>query len=490
MIKLTNLLNETIINEQGRRRAAGYDSFTNADSTNDDPFKPDVPTLTGMGGMKRGEFDVLFAAANDGVGAVFRRNVRWLKQMIKVSADIETRKGLSTKPARWLGLIFGVGGVKSNLIYPDSAKTEPTSTPGEPSSTVINIDPLTVTDPFEFDKVLDAGKLQLIGNAQTLIDSFINNILSVKETYGADVYAEYIQFLKDSKPMVNGYASRDGNPAQKVQGKYVPCRGAGDGTRGAYDKCLSQKRAEAIRDYIESKVPDLAGVFQPIGKGQTVDFGGTSWPSPGATPSTSKPNRRFDVQLPTFNTARAIPAPQPVIQPAPPVSVTKQTTKRTWADWGITDKIGNDPIIWNIGTALNLPDATLQIPVAIDENSGRIILTAQVRRMLKDDHNVDLSKYLYSAPVVAVSPPTWDVRLTQNGVTVKQKGGSNTTTFTLNTWELTSGQSKASNLDLYVATQGTVFAVTNQTAKGWIVGEMSAAIINATRIVDNPRAGK
>lgn len=488
MIKLTTLLNEQPKNNYG------YDSFTNADSTNDDPFKPDVPTLTGMGGMKRGEFDVLFAAANDGVGAVFRRNVRWLKQMIKVSADIETRKGLSTKPARWLGLIFGVGGVKSNLIYPDSAKTEPTSTPGEPSSTVINIDPLTVTDPFEFDKVAAAdGKLQISAAALAAIDTFIESIGNIKTTYGDDVYKEYIQFLIDSKPFIIGYASRDANPSQQVQGKYSPCRGAidseGKKTRGAYNKCLSQKRAEAIRGYIESKLPELAGAFQPVGKGETVDKG-TSWPSPGATPSTSKPNRRFEVQLPTFNTSRSIPAPKPVIQPAPPVNVTKQTTKRTWADWGITDKIGNDPIIWNIGAALNLPDATLQIPVAIDENSGRIILTAQVRRMLKDDHNVDLSKYLYSAPVVAVSPPTWDVRLTQNGVTVKQKGGSNTTPFTLNTWELTSGQSKASNLDLYVATQGTVFAVTNQTPKGWIIGEMSAAIINATRIVDNPKAGK
>lgn len=488
MIKLTTLLNEQ------PKKNYGYDSFTNADSTNDDPFKPDVPTLTGMGGMKRGEFDVLFAAANDGVGAVFRRNVRWLKQMIKVSADIETRKGLSTKPARWLGLIFGVGGVKSNLIYPDSAKTKPTSTPGEPSSTVINIDPLTITDPFEFDKVATAdGKLEISANALTAINTFIEAVLNIKTTYGDDVYKEYIQFLIDSKPFITGYASRDANPAQQIQGKYSPCRTAVDSegkkTRGAYNKCLSQKRAEAIRSYIESKLPELAGAFQPVGKGEIADQG-ISWPSPGATSETSKPNRRFEVQLPTFNTARSIPAPKPVIQPAPPVSVTKQTTKRTWADWGITDKIGNDPIIWNIGTALNLPDATLQIPVGIDENSGRIILTAQVRRMLKDDHNVDLTKYLYAAPVVALSPPTWDVRLTQNGVTVKQKGGSNTTTFTLDTWELTSGQSKASNLDLYVATQGTVFAVTNQTAKGWIIGEMSAAIINATRIVDNPKAGK
>jgi hypothetical protein len=484
MIKLTTLLNEQ------PKKNYGYDSFTNADVTNDDPFKPDVPTLMGLGGVKRGEFDVLFAAANDGVGAVFRRNVKWLKQMIKVSADIEVRRGLSSKPSRWLGLIFSTGGVKNNLIFPEGSKDKPgTVTPDEPKTNVIEIEPLTVTDPYKFDQVLTNGKLELIGNAQTLLDTFIDTILKVKETYGADIYAEYIQFLKDSKPMINGYASRDGNPKQKVQGKYQPCRGAGDGTRGAYDKCLSQKRADAIRDYIESKIPELAGVFQPIGKGQTVEFGGTSWPSPTATTETSKPNRRFDVQLPTFNTSRSIPAPEPVVTPGTPAaSVPKQTTKRTWADWGVTWKTGNDPLIWNIGEALNLPDTTLQVPVGFDENSGRIVLIPDIRRMLENDYNIDLRKYLHLAPVVAVSTPTWNIKLTKDGVTITQ-GGENTTPFTLDTWELTNNQTKA-NLDTYVATQGTVFVVTNQTSAGWIIGEMRAVIINATRIVNDPRPGK
>ena len=108
--------------------------------------------------------------------------------------------------------------------------------------------------------------------------------------------------------------------------------------------------------------------------------------------------------------------------------------------------------------------------------------------MLENDYNIDLRKYLHLAPVVAVSTPTWNIKLTKDGVTITQ-GGENTTPFTLDTWELTNNQTKA-NLDTYVATQGTVFVVTNQTSAGWIIGEMRAVIINATRIVNDPRPGK
>lgn len=468
MIKLTNLLVENNLNE-------------------DDLF-PSVPTLKGLGGVKRGEFDINFSAANDGVGCVFRRNVPWLKKMIKVSANIETRRGLSTKPTKWLGLIFGITAIKDNIISPELSTPLPPEPPG-PSVVKIDIDPLTVTDPFEFDKVAAAdGKLQISAAALAAINTFIDAVLNIKTTYGDDVYKEYIQFLIDSKPFITGYASIDANPKQTVQGRYGPCRGAIDSerkkTRGAYNKCLSQKRAEAIRGYIESKLPELAGAFQPVGNGETVKFGGTSWPSPGATSETSKPNRRFEVQLPSFNTKRTIPAPAPP-PPLPTPPIPKQKTKKTWADWGITYKTGN-PDIWNIGEALNLPDKTLQVPIAWDDNSGRHILLNETIRDLRENYKIDLRNYLPSAPNLKFQPKFWDIKLSSSGVEVTQIGGGGLT-FNLNTWVLTSGQSKMSNLDLYVATQGTVFVVTNTIQQGWIIGEMSAAIINATRIVNAPK---
>ena len=148
-------------------------------------------------------------------------------------------------------------------------------------------------EPFIFDTI------QLQQDSIDSINMFVSQIKEVSSTYGEDMYNKYINFLKQNPITVLAYSSIDGDPKQKVQGKYGPCRGYGDGTRGQYNLCLSQGRADEIAKILNEKLPEI-GNFVGKGMGETDEFDpGKKWPNSKSTDETL-PNRRFMVNLPTF----------------------------------------------------------------------------------------------------------------------------------------------------------------------------------------------
>jgi len=148
-------------------------------------------------------------------------------------------------------------------------------------------------EPFIFDTI------QLQQESIDSINMFVSQINEVKTNYGEDIYNKYINFLKQNPVTVLAYSSIDGDPNQKVQGKYGPCRGYGDGTRGQYNLCLSQGRADEIAKILNERLPEI-GNFVGKGMGETDKFApGKKWPNSKSTNETLK-NRRFMVNLPTF----------------------------------------------------------------------------------------------------------------------------------------------------------------------------------------------
>jgi hypothetical protein len=132
------------------------------------------------------------------------------------------------------------------------------------------------------------------------IDEFVSKIEDVKNKYGNEVYQKYIQFLKSNPIIVNAYSSINADPSKKMSGKVQACKGYGDGTRGQYNLCLSQKRAEVIANELNSRLPQL-GNFKGVGMGETDKFDkGKKWPTFTSDKDTLL-NRRFEVILPNFS---------------------------------------------------------------------------------------------------------------------------------------------------------------------------------------------
>lgn len=148
-------------------------------------------------------------------------------------------------------------------------------------------------EPFIFDTI------NLQQESIDNIDAFISQINNIKTTYGEEIYQKYINFLKENPLQVLAYSSIDADSNEKVQGKYGPCRGYGDGTRGQYNLCLSQARADEIAKILNEKLPEI-GNFVGKGMGETKEFG-PGWTKEKPTKTTETlPNRRFEVKLPTF----------------------------------------------------------------------------------------------------------------------------------------------------------------------------------------------
>ena len=150
------------------------------------------------------------------------------------------------------------------------------------------------TEPF----VLDSTEIH--PDSVGKIDEFVSTIEDVKNKYGNEVYQKYIQFLKSNPIIVNAYSSINADPSKKMSGKVQACKGYGDGTRGQYNLCLSQKRAEVIANKLNSALPQL-GNFKGVGMGETDKFDkGKKWPTFTSDKDTLL-NRRFEVKLPNFS---------------------------------------------------------------------------------------------------------------------------------------------------------------------------------------------
>ena len=101
---------------------------------------------------------------------------------------------------------------------------------------------------------------------------------------------------------MNGFASRDNDPNEKVQGKFSGCRGYGDGTRGQYNLCLSEERAKKVAEDLQEIFNSL-GINVTIkskGYGETSKFG-PAWSKEKPTkPKDTQPNRRITFNIPKY----------------------------------------------------------------------------------------------------------------------------------------------------------------------------------------------
>ena len=168
---------------------------------------------------------------------------------------------------------------------------------GEPESKPINdIASITLnnqgSEPFKYDKT------DLTKESIQQIDEFVVDIKEINKKYGIPTYNKYIDILKKNPINVLAYASIDGESNAIDHGTYLDCRGYGNGTRGQYNLCLSQARADKIAKILNEKLPEI-GNFVGKGMGETNNFG-PGWTKEKPTTNTETlPNRKFEVKLPT-----------------------------------------------------------------------------------------------------------------------------------------------------------------------------------------------
>jgi outer membrane protein OmpA-like peptidoglycan-associated protein len=86
--------------------------------------------------------------------------------------------------------------------------------------------------------------------------------------------------ILDTNVVVKGFASSDGDPSSNQIGKLQACQNTK--TRGEYDKCLSQKRADLIAKTLNNYLSNIE-VEQPTGKvtvGSLYQRGVENWANP------------------------------------------------------------------------------------------------------------------------------------------------------------------------------------------------------------------
>ena len=173
-----------------------------------------------------------------------------------------------------------------------STPTTPTPPPDKP---VVDRLEMALMDMFKFDEIEFTNP----GEAQNKINDFISQL----KGYGTKFNTNENNFKKhiiNSKPIVFGYASRDQDPAEKITGKFTPCKG--EPTRGDYNRCLSQHRADKVAEMINTGLEGTGmNVFTAKGMGETDKFApGKKWPEVKDNTQTA-PNRRVYTFIPPFS---------------------------------------------------------------------------------------------------------------------------------------------------------------------------------------------
>jgi outer membrane protein OmpA-like peptidoglycan-associated protein len=168
-------------------------------------------------------------------------------------------------------------------LYPGARPGTKITSGGTPKKTTqspVNIN-LDITEPFVFDKT------ELTPDAQIKIDKFITDLST-----NLKKYPKYGEFLLQNVPLVVAYSSRDKDPNDTVIGKLPACQSSK--TRGDYNLCLSKQRAITIAKMIKEKT----GVdMNPIGKGETTEFGSGWTKEKPTTNKETQPNRRFSIKI-------------------------------------------------------------------------------------------------------------------------------------------------------------------------------------------------
>ena len=118
----------------------------------------------------------------------------------------------------------------------------------------------------------------------------------------------YIQKLNNTPITVTAYASRDDDPSEspyytdetKIK-LHQSC--IGENTRGEYNQCLSDERAQAVVDYLSTTVSDIFGgvTFNSVGGGENCDSG-NCWTKgkKNHKSATTQFDRRFELTLPAL----------------------------------------------------------------------------------------------------------------------------------------------------------------------------------------------
>ena len=170
-------------------------------------------------------------------------------------------------------------------------KTPPPSTGTTTSDTRINLS-FSLVDVFKFDETSFVDE----GTALGQIDTFVNTINDGFKKYGEELSQHIMKF----EPAIVGYASIDADPNEKITGKFAACKSKP--TRGEYNKCLSEFRAEKISKIINDKLTGTNVSLKFFGAGETTKFGpGWTKEKPTTTKETA-PNRRFTLTpIPPFS---------------------------------------------------------------------------------------------------------------------------------------------------------------------------------------------
>lgn len=152
---------------------------------------------------------------------------------------------------------------------------------------------LDLVDVFEFDTI----DMKDPSGYQDVLNKFKKDlVIGLKEMTGLK------EFLEKQNLVVKGYASRDDNPNDTVQGKFSGCRGYGDGTRGQYNLCLSEERAKKVAEDLQ-EIFNTLGINVTIkskGHGETSKFG-PAWSKENPTkPDETQGNRRVTFNIPKY----------------------------------------------------------------------------------------------------------------------------------------------------------------------------------------------
>jgi len=148
-------------------------------------------------------------------------------------------------------------------------------------NTVLKMEPVTIKmiefyDLFAYNRT--EFKDKNIANQQ--LSQFIKDMKDLITKYGDP----FIAHLKIQNPTILGYSSIDGDPDQKINGGL---------TRKEYDLQLSEARAKIIANIINKSLPELGGMIQYKGLGETNQFG-PGWTKEAPTkPKDTAPNRRY-----------------------------------------------------------------------------------------------------------------------------------------------------------------------------------------------------
>lgn len=156
------------------------------------------------------------------------------------------------------------------------------------------------TVPIKFeapgDDLFDFNSADLKGSANQYIDKLVNDIKLVYKTHGSDVFGKFLNFLNSQNLQVKGYSSGDGDPAAIVPANTK--NGCPKSARQNYDLCLSQKRADAVANAITNKLTGLKLTAKGMGYGTEVPNWTKESPT---TPDKTAKNRKFILDIPTFN---------------------------------------------------------------------------------------------------------------------------------------------------------------------------------------------